>query len=253
MDLAKALDLGAGEMVSLVGGGGKTTVLYRLAGELYRAGMATLVTTTTKIFPPSREQCHFLYVEKERARLVVALRKNGPAPAIHVAGTEINRDGKLCGLPLEWFPALLQEPNIHHILVEADGAASRPLKVPLEHEPVIPAETGVVLILIGLDVLERPLSDAWVHRAERAAEILNVDPGTPVREEMIRALWRHPDGLTKGIPPPAKKIVILNKADTTETVETGLFLARALVAEGADKVLVASMRDEDPVKEVVVA
>lgn len=253
MDLTEALDLSVGDMVSLIGGGGKTTTLYRLARELYRARMASLVTTTTKIFPPSPEQCHFLYVERERARLLGALRKNAASPAIHAAGTEINQDGKLCGLPLDWFSELLAEASIHHILVEADGAASRPLKVPLEHEPVIPAETRVVLVLMGLDVLERPLSDAWVHRAERAAEILNVDSGTPVRGEMIVALWRHPSGLTKGIPLSAKKVVILNKADTKAMTERGLFLARLLLVEGADRVLVASMRSEDPVREVVVA
>jgi probable selenium-dependent hydroxylase accessory protein YqeC len=253
MDLIQALGLELREVVSLVGGGGKTTTFYRLARELYEAQMTPFVTTTTKIFLPTPHQCHFLYVEIQWTRLVQALRQNTLYPAIHAAGTEINRDHKLCGLPLEWFPLLLQVEKIDHILIEADGAQSKPLKVPLEHEPVVPSETQMVLLLIGVDVLDQPLSSHWVHRAERAAQMLKVPLGIRIQDEVIRALWNHPEGLTKGIPASAKKIVILNKADTEEQVERALPLASQLAKEGADRVLIASMMSDDPVKEVMIS
>ncbi|MBX5493508.1 MAG: putative selenium-dependent hydroxylase accessory protein YqeC, partial [Chloroflexi bacterium] len=45
--LRAALDLGAARVVAFTGGGGKTSALFRLAGELTPARV--LVTTTTRI------------------------------------------------------------------------------------------------------------------------------------------------------------------------------------------------------------
>ena len=52
--LKSCLGIGGKEVVSIYGAGGKTALLYRLAGELAGgAGKAvTLVTTTTKIYQP---------------------------------------------------------------------------------------------------------------------------------------------------------------------------------------------------------
>ena len=38
VELAETLKIGAGDLVSLVGGGGKTTLMYRLVAELHAAG-----------------------------------------------------------------------------------------------------------------------------------------------------------------------------------------------------------------------
>lgn len=57
------------------------------------------------------------------------------------------------------------------ILVEADGAKRLPLKVPAEHEPVIPSQTGHVVSVYGLDAIGRTL-ESTCFRWERAAQIL---------------------------------------------------------------------------------
>jgi probable selenium-dependent hydroxylase accessory protein YqeC len=251
--LIDGLDLRRAKLVSLIGAGGKTTALYRLAHEAFGLGWTVLVTTTTKIFPPGRDQCHFFHVERDLANLRADLASSSGAPAIHVAGTEINRDYKLCGLPLEWFSSLLEVRDVGLVLVEADGAARKPLKVGFEGEPVVPRETDLALILIGLDVLGQPLTTEWVHRAERAAEILNVPLGSRVRAETILSLWLHPKGLQKGIPSSARKIVVLNKADTDDRAREGHSLAKALIDQGTERVLITSMTRADPVREILFA
>ena len=50
MLLPDALGVTRGEMVSLIGAGGKTTTLFRLAKELRDQGCKVMVTTTTKIY-----------------------------------------------------------------------------------------------------------------------------------------------------------------------------------------------------------
>src|SRR5581483_11467192 len=50
MKLTQAFGIRAKEVVALVGGGGKTTTMFRLADELVTQGKRVVVTTTTRIF-----------------------------------------------------------------------------------------------------------------------------------------------------------------------------------------------------------
>ena len=59
MSLKAALGLESGQMLALIGAGGKTTTLFRLAKELRDDGGKILVTTTTKIFKSTK-----LYVDR---------------------------------------------------------------------------------------------------------------------------------------------------------------------------------------------
>ncbi len=61
MKLIQALDVRRSEVISLIGGGGKTTLMFALAGELAATGEA-VITTTTRIFKPSASET-FLILE----------------------------------------------------------------------------------------------------------------------------------------------------------------------------------------------
>ena len=50
MTLADALGVTGAEVVALVGGGGKSTAMFRLAREMVDKGGQAITTTTTKIF-----------------------------------------------------------------------------------------------------------------------------------------------------------------------------------------------------------
>ena len=62
-------------VTAVIGGGGKTSLLYRLASELRERGMV-LVATTTRILPPAH-----LPVRHDREGTLRALRANGIACA----------------------------------------------------------------------------------------------------------------------------------------------------------------------------
>src|SRR4030042_6313460 len=67
--LIESLDLRAKEVISLVGAGGKTTLMFRLAKELLLAGKRVVTTTTTKILEPSSEETRCLYVHSDEEKL----------------------------------------------------------------------------------------------------------------------------------------------------------------------------------------
>ena len=54
--LKQALLLKDSGVISLVGAGGKTSLMFALAREFVEAGMTVITTTTTKIYVPSQKQ-----------------------------------------------------------------------------------------------------------------------------------------------------------------------------------------------------
>ena len=74
MELRELLEIGPG-LTALIGGGGKTTLMYHLASELRQQG-TVLVCTTTRIWPPAH-----LRVCTEEGTLREELRRRGIACA----------------------------------------------------------------------------------------------------------------------------------------------------------------------------
>jgi probable selenium-dependent hydroxylase accessory protein YqeC len=94
MQLKEALGLRHGEMVSFIGAGGKTTTMFRLAHELREANAKVLVTTTTKIFKPSKPHVDRLFFVEDIDSLAQACAEIAP-PVVIGAGAGVSPDGKL--------------------------------------------------------------------------------------------------------------------------------------------------------------
>lgn len=250
MTLKQALGLKQGEMLSLIGAGGKTTTLFCLAHELWEEGRRVLVTTTTKIFKPAKPHVHKLFLAQDLEALLSELAKI-KEPWIIGVGHGLDDAEKLIGLPPEWFDTLKNKSGMDWILIEADGAASRQFKIPAEHEPAIPEGCALTVWVMGIKVLGQPLAPDFVHRAERAAALLGVELGAPVTENLILRLVDNPLGCLKGIPPRSRKVALINQADSPEEVKRASDLGRALLQYGVERVVVTSYLDKDPVKEVI--
>ena len=113
-----------GHVVSLVGGGGKTTLLYAFARHCAAKGWRVLVSTTTHIRQPGEN-----YAADE-----AALASLWAAGRYAVAGVPAEQ-GKLTALPPEQLTCWMAQADM--VLLEADGAKRMPCKVPAAHEPVL--------------------------------------------------------------------------------------------------------------------
>lgn len=250
MQLSEALGLRRGEMAALIGAGGKTTTLFRLARELRDQGSKVLVTTTTKMFKPNKPHVDRLFLVEQLAALREACADIA-APVVIGAGAAINEEGKLLGIPPDWLDAMNQSSQFDAILVEADGAASRLFKIPGDGEPVIPASSQLTIWLMAIGVLDKPLDPAWIHRAERATALLQVDEKEMMTEERIVELVQHPAGCWKGIPAASRRVAVINQADSPEQVERAQSLAQKLLGCGVERTVITSYAGQEPVKEVV--
>ena len=177
MELRSALQIKPG-MTAIIGGGGKTTLLYALARELSQDARV-IVCTTTHIFPPEHMTC---LTTKSRGEVCAALQRENCI----CVGSKC-AEGKLSAPGIS-FEALVQIAD--YILVEADGSKHHPLKAHASHEPVVPAQTNQTILVLGVSGLGKPIREA-AHRPELYAEKLGVsteDIATPERAARLLQL-----------------------------------------------------------------
>lgn len=192
MDISALLEVEMG-ITALIGGGGKTTLMYTMAEELRRRG-TVLVTTSTHIQRP--EQYPTL-LTADAAAVTAALATHG---VVCVAGE--TAEGKLCApaLSFELLAALAD-----FVLVEADGSKRLPQKAHAPHEPVIPPNTCRTVYVVGADGFGHPIRQVC-HRPERYAALCGAaedDIVTPALEAAVL----HAEGYDTGW-------VYINKVET---------------------------------------
>ncbi|MFZ3046875.1 MAG: selenium cofactor biosynthesis protein YqeC [Desulfatirhabdiaceae bacterium] len=232
MNLREALCLEDKGVVSLVGAGGKTSLMFRLAAELSGAGETVLTTTTTRIMMPTRKQSPRVILATSPEAVLSSARellaKNRHVSAASPRPLEI--PGKIAGFMPQDVDRLWDSGLFRWILVEADGAAQKPFKVPADHEPVLPVSTCLVIGVVGLRVLGKPLDESHVFRHERCARITGLLPGDLITEASIAAAALHENGIFKDTPSHARKILFLNGAGYPEGHVAGMAVARFLIA-----------------------
>jgi probable selenium-dependent hydroxylase accessory protein YqeC len=253
MKIKDALNLQEREVISLVGGGGKTTLMFALAKELADEGLRVVTTTTTKIMAPALSDTEAVVLSKDEKEIIrqVKIELNSH---LHITlAREKLASGKLSGVTPETIIDIAQLTKISHIIIEADGAAHHSLKAPAEHEPVIPPNTSLVIAVVGLDVLGKRLDENAVFRAVIAAKLLGIPLGAIISPEVIGGLVASPHGITKGCPPGIPIVAFLNKIDAINLIE-GHQVAQAILAMSYPKiatVILGQTRALDPVIEVI--
>jgi len=198
-------------LITVIGAGGKTSLLQWIAQCRTSVGQRVVITTTTKIFP-LRDVDTILMEDGPdfMDRLCRALQKSS---CIIAAKRFDKKTGKLIGLPPESVDTLHSAKIADAILVEADGAARKPLKAPASHEPVIPIRSDICVGIMGLDAVDQIFSEHIVHRSEIFSDITGVSLGETITPAHMIKVVTAPDGLFKGCPQNCERIVLLNKMD----------------------------------------
>lgn len=194
-------------IICLVGGGGKTTIMYELAHFYASQFRKVLVLTSTHIMQPAGRYA-------ADVETVYSLWAQGDYAVI---GTSEAGSGKLTAPNAELYAKLRKEADI--ILCEADGAKHFPCKLPAAHEPVILPECNIVLAVCGADALDEHLSDVcfrWQLGAEwLVSDCINMQElaGTIINVELLARLMTDERGAHKNVG-EREYYVVLNKCDT---------------------------------------
>lgn len=206
-------------IISLVGGGGKTSLMDQLAKELAAMGKRVVVTTSTHIGVNRR---YPLCLIGEKMELAGLLWSYPVVIAKEMAGKH-----KLKGISLQQIKQLADYADV--VLVEADGAKQLPFKVPAAHEPVVAPESSMVIACVGLDSIGAPMKEKC-FRYEIACGLLGKDPDDLIEGQDIGVVLTSEKGSKKGVGEIPYRM-ILNKADTEKRVEQGSKILKQLKNE----------------------
>ncbi len=224
--LHEALGLTPGSVIAFVGAGGKTTAAWRLLQELGRPESPAVWTTTTHIVEPILpEGTGLLRAEDPTPEMIQGLFRRLPRWVLVARRAEALPDPpdgpypahpwKLEGWPPGRLDRLIPAVPQASWLIEADGARRMQLKWPADHEPALPAESDAVAVVACLEALGRPIG-AVTHRAALAVSQLGGSLTDPITPEWLAALVSHPMGGQKGIPPGARRILLLTRERTPD-------------------------------------
>jgi len=233
MELAEALRLkGKNSLelpapcLALVGAGGKTSALFQLARELLGNPYPTVLLTTTTHLGSHQAACADWHLVLKNPDTLDALKEALP-PGVGLLTGLPSPEGRLtCPTP-DFLEELNTIAEDHHVplLIEADGARLHPLKAPARYEPAVPQFADTILVCAGLSALGQSLEAEWVHRPELFSELINLPIGGKITPEKVANLLNNPLGGLKGLPPSARKILLLNQVTTPEILQAAEWIA----------------------------
>lgn len=233
-NLIEALGLKEKELISLVGAGGKTTLMYTLANGLLASRKTIITTTTTKIYPPEPDQSPFLLLGGVEIfpYLEPSLTRYGHLTWAAGRGAE----NKLIGVKCSDLSALWTSNRSDFLIVEADGAAQKPIKAPNGREPVVPKETTLFISVIGLSALTRPLNKDQAFRPEIISRLTGMPLDSSITVDGLARLLVHPQGGLKGWDPSMRAVIMLNQVDREPEPGMGYWLAEKIKELGDERI-----------------
>jgi probable selenium-dependent hydroxylase accessory protein YqeC len=232
MKLSNYIGLKKSDIVSIVGAGGKTTMMFKIAEEL-RGLNKVLACTTTKIYVPLKERYDFICTDSEMLQRYIHMKENG----IYILGSGVNCENKILSLSKKEFDELA--PHFDYVLIEADGAKKKRLKGWNELEPGIYRKTTKTVGILDIQVLGMIISEVNVHRSKLFCELTGAKQGETVKIEHLIMLIINPLGLFKAA--LGEKILYINKVERPKD----LILAKSLVDE-------INLKDEKLIDQILI-
>ena len=232
--LSRALRLNNNVCVAFVGAGGKTSSIIKLAEELKPR---VIVTTTTHL---GIWQTNFAgqHIATD-AKSLEEIDGYFQGTLLVTGKSEGDRLKPINDELLHWLFQYCKSRSIP-LLVEADGSRQKPLKGWADHEPPIPDFANLIVQVVGLSGLEKPLTSEHVHRAEVFSKLTGLKINEIITPNTIIKAVSHLDGGLKNIPANAKRVIVLNQADTPELQAAAQAMVPSL-AQSYQSVIVSSL------------
>lgn len=206
------------DIISFVGGGGKTSSLLQFSKYLTSNKISHIIVTTTNMMAPVNE------VYNDIDGIIKKLNKN---EAIWVGEKFLkNSYTKIRQPKKEVFDFVLNSCNMP-ILIEADGAKCLPIKINRDFEPVIIKETTKVISVVGIDAMKYKIRDI-AFKYEAVCEFVKKNPDDYLDEHDIVKIIESEKGLSKSVTPSMKHYILINKCDTKRDEELAIKIKNLL-------------------------
>ncbi len=226
-----------GRKIYVVGAGGKTSLIQRMAQELTPKGrLVAILTTTHRMIP----QENGILLKDDQNFTGDEFRGHS---CLEIGRVVIDRQGNVrMGYPgdIDYHKI---EAVADDILIEADGSKRLPVKVPASHEPVIFPDADRIYVVEGLSGLGKPIGMVC-HRLELVKNILKTEEEEKILQiEDLGILMKY--GYLQPLRfrfPKAEVIPVLNQADTEELKKAGRQILKNIGEKGG---LVLKLKSTD--------
>lgn len=200
--LTKLLGISLNDAAAIIGCGGKTSLLYRLAAENRTA--STLIGTTARMFPPPAGIFDYeaILCPDEAAKPGVTLISGGES------------GGKLLPPPKETLSRV--SSRFDYTFLECDGSNLLPLKGWADHEPVIPDFATITIGVAVVRPIGQILSDRNAHRLSLFCKISDAKPGDIIEARHIAAMLSHPSGMLRNA--VGRKALFFNQIEDEDSL-----------------------------------
>ncbi|EOH98831.1 hypothetical protein UAY_02100 [Enterococcus moraviensis ATCC BAA-383] len=233
--LIDCFDFQGKQVISLIGSGGKTSLMWYLADFYHDQNV--LISTTTKIGYPIDRPYDFFYSND-----FSTLGRDGQG--ITLAGCLAADGHKLSSLPLSVF-----EESLHYFdkaFIEADGSKQLPLKGWETFEPVILPETTATIGLIPISVIGKYIDQMTVHRLPLFIRATGAVQGEQIQEKTLAEIISSPTGLWSKS--HGQRILCINQVQTTDQLRQAkkvLSLLPHMLLKRLSKVIACNIQTEE--------
>lgn len=274
-------------IISVVGAGGKTHLVYWLAALFKAHGHQVCVSTTTKMYLPSADkferiltfasydksyqaldvqtlnpapQCTFIYQEQiHSAQPYEELtEQEAPEKTEHEtpkqAKQEIPDKTKVKGLSFAQVATLASSKKFSVIILEADGAKGKAIKAPAAHEPCIMPSSDLVFSITGAEMIFSPAKPSQIQRWQEFRALTACQEGMRIDQQVLKPLINQAHGMFKDAPKQALKFWVINKLDLSSDQDALLALATQLLNESPllDGVCLMQLQAANPLKNLLI-
>ena len=234
-------------IVCCVGAGGKKTTMYRLATE--HAGRVGITATAhIEFFPKILPATKYIASESE---LLKQIKNNADSRLIAFAQPS-ERRGRRAGISPELVKQFKDEGRFDLLLIKADGARSRLLKAPADHEPPIPDFTDTVITVISARAIGKRLTNKIAHRVDRVTAVAGIREYEKIEPQHIARLLTSSEGALKNTG-DTRVIPLINMVDNTVYEKLARQAAQETLSltDRFEYVVLAVMRQMDPIIDIV--
>ena len=238
ISVAQALRLDSAPQIAFIGSGGKTTAMFQLARQL----PAPVIVTATSHLGAWQLVLADQHIIANTPDPVEEL-EHGLKGVILITGEmEGDRTQPINDHLMNWLEQFCGYHSIP-LLIEADGSRGKPLKGWAEHEPPIPGFVELVVQVVGLAGLGKPLNGENVHRFEIFSKLSGLNAGETITPDSLVRVLKHSESGLKNIPAGARRVLLLNQANTHGLQAAAQGMAQTLM-ETYDAVIISSLEQE---------
>lgn len=207
MDFVDILQLNKHDVISVVGAGGKTSLINYIANR-YRYNKKVLITTTTKIYIPNKGVYDDMYMASTKVGITIP-----DTVGVTVVG-KYTREEKIVGVNFEDLKKLI--PNFDLILIESDGSRRKKLKGWNNKEPVVYYNSTKTIGVLDITSYGMSINDNNIHRLEELKKITDIN-NIKININNLVDIILNKNGLFKNS--CGEKILFINKVENKENEE----------------------------------